>query len=147
MPSHPEPTLAQRLVRQLGLRYVGPPGNGPGFYQDDNNNNIPLSLDQFGLEELQTTATTTETKADSMHPQSSAAWHNAIVCQPLLHRSALSKQMTEKEHKQLLSQTDPDELMHGFIKMTDCRGSRRYLMACRLAAAAPFMSCRSIVTK
>ena len=25
-------------VRELGLRYTGPPGNGPGFYQDDQGN-------------------------------------------------------------------------------------------------------------
>ena len=81
VPSCPEPMLAQRLVRQLGLRHAGPPGNGPGFCQDDDNNNVPLSSDQFGLEELQTNVTTTETKADSMHPQNSAALHNAIVCQ------------------------------------------------------------------
>ena len=52
---------------------------------------------------------------------------DTVVFEHPQHRSALSKQMSEKECKQPLSQTDPEALMHDFISMTDYRGSRRYL--------------------
>ena len=137
VPSCPEPILAQRLVRELGLRYIGPPGNGSGFHQDDKGNAIPLTLDEHGLETLSTSVTTTQKMTTgAMH----APTHNTVAMssdtvafEHPQHRSALSKQMTEKECKQLFSQTDPEALMHDFISMTDYRGSRRCLTACRLA--------------
>jgi len=60
VPSFPEPTMSQALLRRAGMRCVGPPGDGPGFYQDQQNNTIELTQDQHGLEVLKAQVVTSQ---------------------------------------------------------------------------------------